>query len=201
MLYYLDSSGSRSKITWAGHIKNLLFSCNLHEFWDAQIIPDVKAFIKLFVTRFKERLYLDWFGEISTLDKLDSYRSYKTDLQQEHYLFVINITSHRIALSRFRCSSHCLKIETDRKNEIDRNERLCDLCDLGVVENEYHFLLVCPFFKTLRNTYIPQFYTSSPSHEKFISLMKSHSKDTLQRLAAYLFHALKLRFEIYRSFE
>ena len=42
-------------------------------------------------------------------------------------------------LCKFRCSSHCLKIEKSRYLDIERCRRICDLCNLYTLEDEYHF--------------------------------------------------------------
>ena len=34
--------------------------------------------------------------------------------------------------------------------------RTCQSCNLNVVENEYHFLLVCPAYRNLRNSILPK---------------------------------------------
>lgn len=199
MLYHIDSSQTRTSPNWVTHVKDILLSCNMHDAWDAQTVSNVKCFLEVFVTRLKYRLYLDWHGDISTMDKLDSYRNFKIRLEPERYLFSVNIPNHRFMLSRFRCSSHCLRIETDRKNNMDRNERICLLCNFSEIEDEYHFLLVCPFFNVFRKKYISRYYFSPPSYQKFVDLLQSVDGTELQSLAAFLYHSLKLRYEIYKN--
>ena len=49
---------------------------------------------------------------------------------------------HRVIrnMARFRTSSHYLKVETDRwkRPKVPWKNRVCDLCDLGVVQDEHH---------------------------------------------------------------
>ena len=40
--------------------------------------------------------------------------------------------------------------EEGRYRGIDRNLRLCQFYNINFVEDEYHFLLVCPLFNELR---------------------------------------------------
>jgi hypothetical protein len=42
-----------------------------------------------------------------------------------------------------RISAHNLNIETGRFYNLDRHERVCSMCNLNVVEDEYHFILQC----------------------------------------------------------
>ena len=69
--------------------------------------------------------------------------------------------------SRLRLSSHNLAIETGRYTSIPRRERICTFCNTNVVENEFHFLLACPYYIDLRRKYLPAYYCSWPSLHKF----------------------------------
>ena len=58
------------------------------------------------------------------------------------------------------------------------NERLCNLCRLNDIENEYHFLCVCPVYNSRRTILFEEielkhvhFHTLSLS-DKFIFVMK-----------------------------
>ena len=52
----------------------------------------------------------------------------------------------RSVLTKLRLPSHKLRIETERynRNRTDRELRYCTLCNVNDVEDEYHFLLICP---------------------------------------------------------
>ena len=78
-------------------------------------------------------------------NKLRTYRLFKTNFELEAYLCNIQNTAHRTALTRLRVGSHRLAIELGRYHKpkpLPIKERLCDLCN--VVEDEYHFLCICP---------------------------------------------------------
>ena len=47
-------------------------------------------------------------------------------------------------------SAHKLEIEKGRYLNINRNERICKNCKLGVVEDEAHFILECPVYSEHR---------------------------------------------------
>ena len=61
----------------------------------------------------------------------------------EGYLSVITNYKHRSTITRLRVSSHHLAIETGRYEGLQRSDRICATCDLGVVDNEQHFLAEC----------------------------------------------------------
>ena len=66
---------------------------------------------------------------------------------------------------------------------------------MNTIENEYHFLMVCPKYRALRIDCLPRYYCSFPSKPKFVSLMKSEQSSVLKRLAKFVFLANELRNE------
>ena len=63
----------------------------------------------------------------------------------------------RAVLTRYRCSSHVLYIEMGRRNGILLEDRLCAFCEnneIVVIEDEYHILLHCPRYNTIRGKYL-----------------------------------------------
>ncbi len=59
-------------------------------------------------------------------------------------------------LARCRLSSHRLKVETGAwsRPAVPYEQRLCDLCDLGAVQNEHHIIFQCPRFHEEREVYL-----------------------------------------------
>ena len=76
----------------------------------------------------------------------------------------------RIVFAKFRMASHQLRIVTGRYgvNRIERNQRLCNMCNSGEIEDEYHFLIICNAYKDIRVKYINKYYYTKPSVMKFI---------------------------------
>ena len=71
-----------------------------------------------------------------------------------------------------------LKIDTGRfsNQATTRNLRLCELCDRGDVEDEFHFILICPRYLDIRRKFIRVKYYQRPSMFKLVELVKSNSK-------------------------
>ena len=87
----------------------------------------------------------DWWQEQTTTDgKLDFFFKHKKTFTYEKYLDTL--PRHlRMYVTRMRTSSHNLPVETLRytKKKIKREERKCNICNLGEVGDEYHYLLRC----------------------------------------------------------
>ena len=74
---------------------------------------------------------------------------------------------YRNALSRLRCSSHRLEIESGRWHRPVRNptdERKCKHCN--VVENEFHFLFECYLHNDLRIQNLYSYFYENPNQFK-----------------------------------
>ena len=84
-----------------------------------------------------------WKHKLENSSKLTFYSTIKIDYEIEKYLSIIKDSNKRKTLTRFILSNHSLQIETGRYHNIAREERLCNLCHLGEVENESHFRLSC----------------------------------------------------------
>ena len=129
-----------------------------------------------FLNRFKS----NWEDGIKNSSKLAIYPQFKCYLIQESYLEIINIRKYLIAFSKFRCSNHQLAIEQGRHSEILMADRICVFCNARncvVVEDEYHFLLICDDYKLLGHRYVtkqlPPYDETQNGFQIFINLMKT----------------------------
>ena len=138
----------------------------------------------------------NWFEDTKQARILHTciYRFLKTDFTIETYLNILPKQS-RIYLSRLRLSSHPLRIETGRYglNRVDRNQRLCLLCNESEVEDEFHFILVCNKYNQIRKTYIKKFYCERPCMQKLVHLFQSKSPKVIYNLAKFIKHAFEIR--------
>ena len=128
---------------WVTDLKQLLFSNGFGHVWISQGVANENLFLKAMVLRMTEIARQTWSNEICTSSKLSTYKEFKTLLNPEKYLQVINNYFIRKQLTRFRISNQLL-IEEGRHRGIDPIDRRCKFCDMNCVENEIHFLLVCP---------------------------------------------------------
>ena len=128
---------------------------------------------------------------ISASPKLDSYCKYKTDFEYEAYLDKISNDKLRICLTQLRLSSHCLEIEVGRYTNVQRENRLCKLCNQNSIESEYHFVLCCSRYRDIRLKYIGRY--SWPNVNKFIHLMTTNNRIRLVNLARYIKEAMLIR--------
>ena len=98
----------------------------------------------------------------------------------------------RKALASFRSSAHHLMIEKGRHYQIPREFRNCIYCEC-YIEDEFHFILVCPLYEDLRVQYIPHNFIQARNVLSFIQLMSVNNEETIRNLAMFIHYAYKKR--------
>ena len=81
--------------------------------------------------------------------------------------------------------NHRLPIETGIWTGIPVKERLCNLCKIDIGD-EYHYIMICDYFKDLRKKLIRQYYIKHPNTIKFFELMNNRKKKTIVNLCAFI---------------
>ena len=158
-------------------------------------------FIPILKTRLRDIYISGWHESVNSSTSLVLFKELKQNFERSSYLRVLNNTKFRNTIAKLRLSSHKLSIETGRHNKIARNERICQLCLKSDIEDEYHFILICPKLEDLRKLYIQKYYLKHPSMFKFIELLTSNNKVILTKLALYCIKGFKLRDNLLNSVE
>ncbi|KAF7360730.1 Reverse transcriptase domain-containing protein [Mycena venus] len=121
--------------------------------------------------------------------------------RRRHYLTMVHVPAHRVALTRLLLSDHNLSVErlryaTRYRRPIPREERLCRLCRRDV-EDEVHAMLDCEVHVPLvglRKTFLTDVFECDSalrdeyerlSHYEFLRRMIS-SRKGIQRVAKYV---------------
>ena len=86
---------------------------------------------------------------------------------------------------------HKLIIEDGRYRNIERMQRLCQYCNMNIIEDEFHFLLVCQAYRDIRISILPKYYCSWPTKQKFLKLLKVSQTGLLKKLGKYIYLANK----------
>jgi hypothetical protein len=177
---------------WTKKVKNTLESMGFFEAWIFGV-GNPNLFIHAFKERIRDVFIQNWYGELNLSTRADSYRLF-SDFGLKNYLNTIKICKLRYALCRFRVSAHRLNIETGRWHKPDpipRNERKCFNCNC--IEDEYHFLLECPIYSSLRKKYIKHIHWKRPNILKFINVMSSTDEEEVKKLALYIHNGFEAR--------
>ena len=193
MLLSLDQQGRH---TWATSVKKLLCKYGFSDAWDEQGVGNRVVFLKEFTDRVRQLYYEEWEYDISQSSKLYLYRSLKiSGIFRESYLYNVTLTQYRSGLAKLRCSSHNLRLEKGRHTNELVADRVCKICqdnDRIVLDDEFHFVMHCPAFVELRTLYLDP-HINEPSYANFIVLLTEENAEIQKNVAAYIYHASKLR--------
>jgi len=165
--------------------------------WLVDFQSQKKSFPLVFKMKVIEMYKHEWYDTVSKSTVMDLYKFFKPDFGYEMYLDVLP-KSLRIFFSRLRMSVHPLRIQTGRytNDNRPRNERYCMVCNLHDIEDEYHFICICPCFSNVRKQYIDKKYYVKPSVYKYLQLLTTVDKQELINISLYVKHALLMRSNI-----
>ena len=99
----------------------------------------------------------NWFSQLENSSQGEFYGIFKRECKLESYL--LNLSPYeREVLTKFRCNLK-LPIETGRWENNPRENRLCQLCNLQNIGNEYHYVFECinVNIEILRLKYVPAY--------------------------------------------
>ena len=186
-----NDNNSYGNLNWAFHIKKILCNIGLVNIWQEQYVDNsIMLSIK---QRIKDIFVQLWHSDINNSTRLSFYRLFKSSFEMEEDLQKHINTRYQIILSRFRLYSNNLNIETGRYSGQEKDTRKCVMCNMKSVEDDYHFLLVCPKYQELRRKFFKRYYCCFPTKNKFILLMSSTNKNVILSIGKYLYYAFKMR--------
>ena len=151
-----------------------------------------------------------WYNEINDSEKnpmLRLYKQFKTEFKPESYIKSISNRRLQKCLSRFRLSSHCLRIHKGRQERdkfgrntpADRRFRLS--CKSGQIDDELHFLFKCSTHNNERENMLSKIQEylninqirSIPEIELLNTILNSTDESVLYELSKFLSIAFRTR--------
>ena len=110
------------------------------------MFPDsvvLTKFVSILKMRVRDQYINEWNQKVSLSTSLQLYKEIKSTIDICSYLNKLTNINYRKAISKIRLSSHNLNIEIGRHRQIERN-------DPNELEDEYHFILICPQYCDIR---------------------------------------------------
>ena len=165
-----------------------------------QLLPflSIKPFIKSIIQRTSDQCIQDQLSKVVESEKLLWYRKlYK--FQRAPYVDLITSKLDRSMLAKMRLSAHNLEIERGRYLNIERERRLCQVCNANVIENENHFLWDCMKYDKDRKLFIDKVsshfsnFHLIPNDLKSAKLMNANSTKFVKMLSRYIARLMEIR--------
>ena len=106
--------------------------------------------------------------------------------------YLINLPSqYMFAFCKFKCANHKFPIVTGRYNGLPIDERICTLCNMNEIGDEFHYLYKCIHFNDVRLKYLKRYYYTHPSMEKTEQLFNIKNKKKTLNLAKFIYQIVQ----------
>ncbi len=170
---------------WIKFVHDTLDELGMSENWLLQSVNHPLLFKHRIKTVLHDQYLQKWKANIFNSTKCLNYRIYKSDFEFEKYLTMLP-PSLASFMSKFRCSSHKMPIEQGRFFGIQRNDRICNICNRDEIGDEFHYLFKCDYFTEERRKYIPEEIFRSPNTFKYNSFMNSTDKNPSVKMSLFM---------------
>jgi hypothetical protein len=185
-LHQLYTKKDDYKSPFLRYVESTLNELGLSGIWLTQFKLNVS--IEWFKGKLKQSLrdqYIQqWLSDIDTRDIFYNYRLYKPVFQYEKYLNILP-TNVLYTMLRFRTLNHRLPVQKGRIDKVPHNERFCTKCSSQDIGDEFHYVMICPFFKEKRKELIPKKFWEKANVMKFQYLLCSTNRRTLIKLTLF----------------
>ena len=169
---------------WLTCIENTLNSCGLSEFWLSQNVPHNLALSHMVKQRLCDQFKQSWCEKVFDSAKCLNYRIFKCSHNFEKYLIELPFDLRK-AFCNYRCLNHRLPVEQGRFWGVDRDDRICDICNMNSIGDEFHYIFECKFFNEERKQFLPQDFMKKPNAVKFHSLFNVDDYSTKVKIAKF----------------
>ena len=188
----LLSLQNQNYVTWACRVRNVLFKYGFGTVWEAQGVGNIKLFLLEFKQRLTDAFRQDWHAALEAHDFFQVYSSFNQTVSIKSYLFQVRNINLRKCLARFRIGMSSLKHSYLQYRPQPSNSDSCPFC-CDELENEVHFLFVCPKYSELREELIPAKYYRHPSLFKFSLIIANENYNVIWNTSMFIHRALSLR--------
>lgn len=168
---------------WISNIKRIFDEIGRPDIWLNQV-PN-SNYDKLVKQNLKDQFLQDWSSKLDQSSKGVNYRIFKDNINLEKYFLKLPKNLY-INLAKLRTGNHRFPCERGRWENIELHDRKCLLCNLQEIGDEYHYILVCPFFAEERKKFIKRYYFSNPNVIKFKELMTHEDEIILKQLSVFI---------------
>lgn len=173
---------------WCTDVKDIMDKLNLSVYFENRSVVDMG----LVQNKIHYYFATSWPEKCRNVPKLRTYNLFKHSFKTEEYVTLNLKRNERSIMAQFRCGVLPLRVETGRFIGEPVQNRLCQMCNLGLIEDEKHFLLFCPFYTCCReqeysNIILSDNFIQMSDDDKLSFLLNIHIRKTAKYLLrAYL---------------
>lgn len=186
LMFNLQTNGV-CNFKWIQYVKSIFDSCGLTYIFTDQHFIDFSIFKSLMKQTLQDQFIQKWHSDINNSSRGVFYGSIKKDFGLENYLLRLQ-EKPRIWIGKFRSSNIKFPIETGRWRNVSKEERICTLCNDGLIGDEFHYLFICKnnTILNLRNLYVPKYYSLYPTNQKLQGMFTMCNTKLLYKISLFL---------------
>ena len=128
---------------WSSEIKKICNKLQIESVYDNKTVCNV-ANVK---DRVKDLMLRDWKENVIQKPKLRTNVTFKDNIDVEPYVKHCNVRQNRSLMDQIRCGVLPIRLVTGRFCRLPVENRLCELCNLGKVEDELYFMMECSLYR------------------------------------------------------
>ncbi|MEW8547526.1 MAG: reverse transcriptase family protein, partial [Candidatus Thiodiazotropha sp.] len=183
-LVYQMHKNSLCRSNYLDTVKHIIDSCGFSGIWQTQNPVNPKWFKLAIKQKINDQFLQQWSGFLDNASSGTNYRLFKDNPKQSNYISALSSYYCKIFIA-FRTRNHKLPVETGRWASISLKDRICHLCNADIGD-EYHYIMSCKYFKSLRSNYIKNYYYINPNTIKFKQLMNVNNRTELRKLCMFI---------------
>ena len=183
-----------SNHNWSKEIKNILSTLDMMHIYENKLCCNISSCEEKLLLLAEDK----WKLDTSRKPKLRTYTKFKNSFKTESYISKLVYKPDRSIVAKLRCGILQLHVETGRFTQTILENRLCNICNNNTIEDEFHFVCICPEYHNDRQKMYDfmvsreQGFLTMTDEEKFIYTVNSGSK----ALSRYLHCAWQKRMNI-----
>ena len=169
---------------WINYIQAILNQIGRPDIWLIQHRLQYKSLAQLTKKILIDQFVQDWHAKDTQSHKALIYFSFKHKFELEKYFITLPRKLY-LQFFKLRTANHKLPIETGRWDGTEIDKRICPLCDLNDIGDEYHYICKCPYFDAERIRFIKPFFTNRPSMFKVGTLLGSTNESEMKKVCQF----------------
>ena len=172
---------------WLEYVQNSLTELNLSHIWNNPPFATTEQlpFKRLIKIRCRELFQNQTMDQLQQDKHCHFYNLFKCSISFESYLTMLD-HNHAKTMSKWRCRDHHLPINNGRYGPCPQEDLLCNMCSMGEIGDESHFLLRCNAFTTSRKIYLHTKYMNSSNASHIKEIMSCNSKHEMLQLSRFV---------------
>ena len=172
------------KSVWFEKVKTTLDNIQMPYMFD-NVTKECKLWFRNSTKARLEELYAKrWSDTVYNNSSCLNYRAMTLAKRAQDYVLKLP-KCYVYAILKLKCVNHYMPIVAGRYSNMPIDERLCTICQLNEIGDEFHYLFKCTFFSSQRARYLRRYYYTQPNMYKMTQLFESPDFTEMLNLAKF----------------